>query len=71
MSFLDLCDELNEFIFSDFLKMFPSRYLDETLTLITLCLKTENDMSIWSEESEEEREKLSQYVNINIVLFFI
>ncbi|GBM21308.1 Methylmalonic aciduria and homocystinuria type D, mitochondrial [Araneus ventricosus] len=45
----------------DFLNLFPSRYLDETLTLVTLCLKTENDMSTWSEEAEEEREKLTQY----------
>ncbi|KAF8794443.1 Methylmalonic aciduria and homocystinuria type D like protein [Argiope bruennichi] len=45
----------------DFLKLFPARYLDENLTLVTLCLRTENDMSTWSEEAEKEREKLNQY----------
>ncbi|CAL1288315.1 unnamed protein product, partial [Larinioides sclopetarius] len=45
----------------DFLNLFPSRYLDETLTLVTLCMETENDMSTWSEEAEEEREKLTKY----------
>ncbi|GIY27371.1 cobalamin trafficking protein CblD [Caerostris darwini] len=44
----------------DFGKMFPSKDLSQDdLSVITLCLKTENDMSTWSEEGEVEREKSS------------
>jgi len=42
--------------------LFPGQKLDEgALTVVTLAIKTENDMSAWSEEMEAEREKLTEH----------
>ncbi|XP_059145600.1 cobalamin trafficking protein CblD-like [Physella acuta] len=43
----------------EFKELFPQRnIMDGTLVIITISLKTENDMTIWSSEVEQEREKL-------------
>ncbi|GFT20189.1 methylmalonic aciduria and homocystinuria type D homolog, mitochondrial [Nephila pilipes] len=50
-----------ELLKKDFEDLFPTRNLNnDDLTVITLCLKTENDMSSWSETGEIEREKHAQ-----------
>ena len=42
--------------------MFPDRDLSNgALTVMTLAQKTLNDMSVWSEEMEDERERLSEH----------
>ncbi|XP_071039741.1 cobalamin trafficking protein CblD [Parasteatoda tepidariorum] len=52
-----------ELLKRDFLDLFPHRDLryDENLTVITICQKTENDMSVWSEASEVESVKREQF----------
>jgi len=42
--------------------LFPGQRLEEgALTVLTLAIKTEHDMSTWSEEVEAEREKLTEH----------
>ena len=43
-------------------QLFPDENLEASLTAITLSQKTENDMSSWSEDVEEERETLMEQV---------
>merc|ERR1712228_126136 len=46
--------------------LFPEQDLSSgPLRIITLSFKTENDMSKWSDEVEEEREKLTEHTVIN------
>jgi len=46
--------------------LFPEQDLSSgPLSIITLSFKTENDMSKWSDEVEEEREKLTEHTVIN------
>ncbi|KFM80771.1 Methylmalonic aciduria and homocystinuria type D protein, mitochondrial, partial [Stegodyphus mimosarum] len=46
----------------DFADLFPNRNLNnDNLTVLTLCQKTENDMSSWSEDAEVERETLETF----------
>ncbi|XP_035211774.1 cobalamin trafficking protein CblD-like [Stegodyphus dumicola] len=46
----------------DFADLFPNRNLsNDNLTVLTLCQKTENDMSSWSEDAEVEREELETF----------
>ena len=56
-------------LLSDFRDLFPRYHLkdDDNLTVITLCQKTEHDMSGWSSEVEEERESLLQQVRTTSV----
>jgi hypothetical protein len=42
----------------DFQRFFERRDRDENLTVLTISQRTENDMSVWSEQVEEEREAL-------------
>jgi len=42
--------------------LFPGqRMVDGPVTVLTIAIKTEHDMSVWSEEMEEEREKLTEH----------
>jgi len=51
-----------ELLKRDFLDLFPDRDLrGDNLTVITICRKTEHDMSAWSEASEIERQKHEQF----------
>jgi len=46
--------------------LFPEQNLVEgPLTIMTMSILTENDMSTWSEEVEDEREKLTEHTVIN------
>lgn len=54
--------ECPKLLCKDFADLFPGRDIDkEKLTVITLCQKTKQDMSAWSEEVELEREELIGY----------
>ncbi|XP_054714493.1 cobalamin trafficking protein CblD-like [Uloborus diversus] len=57
--------ECPQLLKKDFLDLFPHRNLaSDNLTVITLCQKTKNDMSAWSEGAELEREKLGNNFQI-------
>ena len=46
--------------------MFPDRDLEKgPLSVITMTIMTQHDMSTWSEEVEAEREKLTEHTVIN------
>ena len=52
-------------MFVDFQELFPSKdMLSSHLTIITISNKTNNDMTGWSIEVEEEREQLLDAVSI-------
>ncbi|KAK7083780.1 hypothetical protein SK128_009710 [Halocaridina rubra] len=51
-----------ELVKKDFSELFPGRNIcGSPLSVITLCQKTENDMSGWSQDMETEREELTDY----------
>ena len=53
-------------IFSDFQLLFASFDLSrESLKVVTLCQKTENDMVSWTEQGEEERTQIAEQVIFN------
>jgi len=46
--------------------LFPEQDLNAgALSIITMSIWTDNDMSVWSEQMEEEREKLTEHTVIN------
>ncbi|KAG8178694.1 hypothetical protein JTE90_011620 [Oedothorax gibbosus] len=46
----------------DFLDLFPNRDLENNnFTVLTISQKTQNDMNVWSESAEEERDSLGKY----------
>lgn len=46
----------------DFQDLFPGRDLqNDNLTVLTICQRTKNDMSIWNEDVESEREELTEH----------
>ena len=52
-------------MFVDFQELFPSKdMLSSHLTIVTISNKTNNDMTGWSIEVEEEREQLLDAVSI-------
>jgi hypothetical protein len=52
-------------VFVDFQELFPSKdMLSSHLTIVTISNKTNNDMTGWSIEVEEEREQLLDAVSI-------
>merc|ERR1712013_547617 len=44
----------------DFQRLFNKSDRDENLTVLTICQQAENDMTVWSDEVEEEREQLTK-----------
>lgn len=50
-----------EICISDFQDLFPQYWvMSGDFTVVTICQKTDYDMSTWSESVDEEREKLQQ-----------
>lgn len=50
------------YIFLDFESMFPEVNTNQ-LTVLTVTQKTKNDMTVWSQEVEDEREMLLENVS--------
>ena len=50
------------FVFLDFESLFPE-VANNKLMILTVTQKTENDMTVWSEEVELEREMLLEKVS--------
>ena len=47
------------------LELFPGQKLAEgNLSVVTLAIRTEHDMSTWSDQVEEERERLTEHLVI-------
>ena len=47
------------------LALFPGQKLEEgNLSVVTLAIRTEHDMSTWSDQVEEERERLTEHLVI-------
>ena len=56
--------------FADFRELFPQRDLSaDKITVITLSQRTQNDMSMWNAEVDEEREILLENVGLNVKNF--
>ena len=52
------------FLLVDFATLFPAvNVAKSNLSVLTFTQKTIHDMSSWSEDTEEEREKLTEYVS--------
>ena len=56
--------------FADFCELFPQHNLyADKITVITLSQRTQNDMSMWNAEVDEEREILLENVGLNVKFF--
>jgi len=56
----------------EFQDLFPDRQLtgsEDQLTVISLSQRTQNDMTSWNEDVEDERENLLQSVSKSVPLF--
>lgn len=47
-----------ELLIKDFQNLFPGVKIGRKLTVVTICQKTTNDMSVWSSDMETERDQL-------------
>ena len=58
--------ECPKFIKKSFNDLFPNRVFqnEDNLTVITVSQRTQNDMTVWSEEVENERETLFEVVSL-------
>lgn len=54
----------------DFLDLFPERFdvTDDHMTVMTLSQRTQNDMTFWNDDVEEERENLLQNVCASVAV---
>ena len=65
-----LVQECPSFLQKGILELFPGAKLkSDRLCVITLSEKTENDMTSWSMEVEEEREKLLEHVSVHVYVY--
>ena len=65
-----LVQECPSFLQKGILELFPGAKLkSDKLCVITLSEKTENDMTSWSMEVEEEREKLLEHVSVHVYVY--